>query len=95
MFRVLRPKGFAILQAPISKNAKENFEDFSIILPEERKKYFGQKDHVRIYGKDYKKRLESVGFKLDLYNIKKDLSIKEIKKFGSNEEEILYVCRKL
>jgi len=34
LFRVLKPEGFAILQVPISKKAKETFEDFSIILPE-------------------------------------------------------------
>ena len=77
LFRVLKPKGFAILQVPISKNAKETFEDFSITTPKGREKYFGQKDHVRIYGnEDYKKILESVGFKLDVYDIKNDLSIK-------------------
>lgn len=95
LFRVLKPGGEAILQVPISKHNKKTFEDFSIILPEEREKYFGQKDHVRIYGKDYKKRLESVGFKVDLCDIKMFLSIKEIKKCGLNEEEILYLCRKL
>jgi ubiquinone/menaquinone biosynthesis C-methylase UbiE len=94
LFRVLKPEGFAILQVPISKNAKETFEDFSITSPEEREKYFGQKDHVRIYGKDYKRRLENIGFKLDLYDILKDLSIKEIKIFGLNQEEILYICQK-
>ena len=41
LLRVLRPEGFAILQVPISKNAKETFEDFSITSPEEREKYFG------------------------------------------------------
>jgi len=94
LFRVLRPKGFAILQVPISKYNKETFEDFSITSPEERKKYFGQKDHVRIYGKDYKERLESVGFKVNLYDIKNDLSIKDIKKYGLNEEEILYIGKR-
>ena len=94
IFRVLRPGGKAILQVPISKYNKETFEDFSIILPEEREKYFGQKDHVRIYGKDYKKRLESVGFKVELYDIKKNLSIQDIKKYGLNEEEILYIVHK-
>jgi len=94
LFRVLRPKGFAILQVQISKKAKETFEDFSITSPEERKIYFGQKDHVRIYGKDYKKRLESIGFKVELYDIKKDLSIQDIKKYGLNEEEILYLGKK-
>ena len=94
LFRVLRPKGFTILQVPISKKAKETFEDFSITTPEGREKYFGQKDHVRIYGKDYRKRLEDVGFKLNLYDIKNDLSIKNIKKYGLNKEEILYIGKK-
>lgn len=92
--RVLKPEGFAILQVPISKNAKETFEDFSITTPEEREKYFGQKDHVRIYGKDYKNRLENVGFKVEIYDIKKDLNIKQIKKYGLNEEETLYIGKK-
>jgi len=80
LFRVLKPSGEAILQVPISKNAKETFEDFSITSPEEREKYFGQKDHVRIYGKNYKNRLENVDFKVELYDIKKDMSIQDIKK---------------
>ena len=69
-------------------------ENFSITTPGEREKYFGQKDHFRIYGKDYKERLESIGFKLDLYNIKNDLNIKEIKRLGLNQEEILYGFQK-
>jgi len=94
LFRVLRPEGFAILQVPISKKAKETFEDFSITSPEERERYFGQKDHVRIYGQDYKNRLESIGFKVELYDIKKDLSIQDIKKHGFKESEILYIGHK-
>ena len=95
LFRILKQKGMAILQVPISKKAKETFEDFSITFPKEREKYFGQKDHVRIYGKDYKERLEGAGFKVVLYNIKDELNIKNIRKHGFNENEILYVCRKL
>lgn len=94
LFRVLKPGGEAILQVPISKYNKETFEDSSVTTQEEREKYFGQRDHVRIYGKDYKKRLEDVGFKVNLYDIKKDLNIKEIKKLGLNEEENLYIGNK-
>lgn len=68
------------LQVPISKYNKEIFEDFTIVSPREREKYFGERDHVRIYGKDYKKRLESVGCKVDLFDIKMALSIQDIKK---------------
>ena len=60
LFRVLKPEGFAILQVPISKKAKETFEDFSITSPEERERYFGQEDHIRIDGKDFKKKLKNV-----------------------------------
>ena len=41
LFKVLKPKGIAILQVPIFKKAKETFEDFSIATPEKREKYFG------------------------------------------------------
>lgn len=54
LFRVLKLGGEVILQVPISKYNKETFEEFSIILQGEREKYFGQKDHVRVYGKDKK-----------------------------------------
>jgi len=96
LFRALKPKGIAILQVPISKVLKQTFEDFSIKTPEEREKYFGQKDHVRIYGsEDYRNRLEGVGFKVELYDVKKDLNIKNIIKYGLNKNEILYICWKL
>jgi len=94
LFRVLKPGGEAILQVPISKYNKKTFENSKIILPKEREKYFGQKNHVRIYGKDYKKRLESVGFKVDLFDIKMALSIQDIKKYGLNKEEIFYIAHK-
>ena len=95
LFRVLKYGGWAILQVPISKLIEKTFENFSITSPEEREQYFGQSDHVRIYGIDYKERLENIGFKVDLYDIKKDLKIKKCKKYGLNEKEILYIGRKI
>ena len=95
LFRVLKPDGEAILQVPIFRTTIKTFEDFSIVLSEEREKYFGQKDHLRIYGKDYKEKLEGEGFKVKLYDIKDELNTKNIRKHGFNENEILYVCRKL
>jgi predicted SAM-dependent methyltransferase len=94
LFRVLKPDGEAILQVPISEYNKETFEDFSITTPEEKEKSFGQKDHVRIYGKDYQKRLENAGFKVKLYDIKRDLNIRDIEKCGINKKEILYIGKK-
>jgi len=95
LFRVLKTNGEAILQVPISKYSKETLEDSSIITLEEREKIFGQKDHVRIYGKDYQKRLENAGFVVNLYDIKKDLNIRNTEKYGLNKEEILYIGKKI
>jgi len=94
LFRVLKPGGEAILQAPISKYSKKTFEDFSIVFSREREKYFGQRDHVKIYGKNYKNRLKNVGFKLGLYDINKFLSTQDIRKFGLNKEDVLYAIQK-
>ena len=48
LFRVLRPEYFVILHVLISKNTKETLRDFITAPLEERKRYFSQKDHVRI-----------------------------------------------
>lgn len=87
--RVLKEGGFAILQVPISKSSQNTYEDFSITSPDERRKAFGQFDHVRIYGLDYKNRLENCGFKVELINISD-----KYKKYGLNKEENLYICYK-
>ena len=49
LFRVLRLKDFTILQVPISKKAKETFEEFTITSPEERERYFGQRKTMLEY----------------------------------------------
>lgn len=60
MFRVLRPGGALIVMVPTY--GEVTYEDFSITDPEERRKHFGQVDHVRKYGHDILGRLESCGF---------------------------------
>ena len=65
ILRVLKPGGWAILQVPFFEPVPEQtFEDPSITSNSERFKMYGQKDHLRLYGKDYKKRLESWGFQV-------------------------------
>ena len=72
LYRVLNSNGEAILQVPISKNSDTTFEDFSVTDSKERVAVFGQFDHLRIYGKDYSDRLNSVGFKVERINISKE-----------------------
>lgn len=59
-FRVLAPGGWAVLNVPIS--ADRTVEDPSVVDPAERERRFGQRDHVRRYGPDYRQRLQEAGF---------------------------------
>jgi predicted SAM-dependent methyltransferase len=92
IFRVLKPDGWAILQVPILR--EKTFEDPTITNPEERGKVFGQRDHVRIYGLDYKDRLESVGFIVKVDDYVKKLGHDAIKKYGLIKDENIYLCSK-
>lgn len=96
LFRVLKPGGWAILQVPISGVLKETFEDFSVTSPYAREKVFGQKDHVRIYGKDYTDRLTSAGFKVTEFHWETDPGFggEEENKFVLYKKEIVYFCGK-
>ena len=61
-WRVLKIGGWAVLQVPIVSDV--TFEDPSVTGPKERERLFGQRDHVRRYGPDYRDRLVDVGFSM-------------------------------
>lgn len=60
--RILRNGGFCIFTVPQKDNLTITYEDASITDPEERKKAFGQSDHLRIYGNDFADILKEYGF---------------------------------
>jgi len=92
--RVLKPNGWAILQVPLDPNLDKTFEDPSVTSPEERKRVFGQKDHVRIYGKDYKDRLEEAGFDVKVDNFVEELNEETVDKYGLRRDHNVYFCSK-
>lgn len=94
LYRVLKPKGMAILQIPQDLNLDKTYEDFSITSKEERAKHFGQYDHVRIYGRDYFDKLRTIGFTVDEVDYSKKLNPEMVKKYCLTEGEILPVCYK-
>jgi SAM-dependent methyltransferase len=94
-YRVLKPGGWGILQVPLVLDLSETFEDFTVVTPEERLKVFGQDDHVRVYAKvDYIKRLASVGFKVETFNIAKKYGINEAIRHGLSQDDNLYIVYK-
>lgn len=94
IYRMLKPNGWAILQVPIEYDRAETYEDPTIISEANRLKAFHQKDHVRIYGTDYKKRLQHAGFKVKTDKYASSLSAKDVKRYVLDNDEIIYFCTK-
>ena len=94
LYRVLNKNGTAILQVPINQKSSKTFEDSSIVDKKERIEKFGQYDHIRLYGLDYFKKLESFGFKFDPLKYSKEFTESEIIKYGLIKDEIIPVCKK-
>lgn len=94
LYRVLKKGGTGIFQVPIDMKREKTFQDDSITDKLERNKIFGQYDHVRVYGKDYFKKLEYTGFKVQQIDYSKKFSDKEILKFSIIRGEIIPVCTK-
>lgn len=67
--RILSPGGIALLMVPIVEGWSATLEESDLAQPitsvEERIQYFGQYDHVRFYGRDFRERIRSVGFDLE------------------------------
>ena len=78
----------------IDYNNKVTYEDSSITDPKERETHFWQKDHVRLYGLDYPKRLEKAGFKVDVFDPKNALGEIDYEKLRLNSSELIFIARK-
>ena len=94
LHRVLKPDGFAILQSPVNRNLATTYEDPSITSPADRKRVFGQEDHVRIYGLDYKDRLEECGFNVNADPFVQQLGPERIQQYVLPANEPIYYCTK-
>jgi len=94
LYRILKPKGMAILQIPQDLSREKTFEDNTITDAKERAKIFGQYDHLRIYGRDYFDKLRSVGFVVIEENYTKKISSELIDKYRLIKGEIIPVCFK-
>jgi ubiquinone/menaquinone biosynthesis C-methylase UbiE len=96
LYRVLKPNGWAILQVPILRD--KTFENPSIKTREQRLKYFGQEDHVRIYGLDFKERLTELGFKVEVENLREQIPPKSVNRYRltttDNSLGSVYLCTK-
>ena len=81
MRRALAPGGVLLLIVPGDFDTDATYEDWSIVSPEGRHDAFGQWDHVRVYGRDARARVE-----------RQPWSVDEIGD-GLEATERLYICR--
>jgi hypothetical protein len=90
----MKPGGWGIFQVPLDKSKTETFEDKSIITPKEREINYWQKDHLRLFGLDYKDKLASVGFKVTVDDFVNNLKPELIERYRLPEGEMIYLCKK-
>ena len=90
----MAPGGWGIFQVPQDLSREKTFEDDSITDPEERKKVFGQYDHLRVYGWDYFDILAEAGFEVEAVDYTKSMSEEDVDRFRLAPGERIPLVRK-
>ena len=89
--RILKNDGVFVCSVPIIEAWDETYENDAVTSDEDRRLHFGQSDHVRYYGKDFRDRVASGGFVLeDEFTAKGDDVVKHALLCG----EKIFVFRK-
>lgn len=91
--RVMKKNGKWIFSFPVCTDM-DTFENPRITSPEDRLKYYGQEDHVRLYGRDFKERFEGYGLKLRVFRPFEEFGRDDIDKYGFIEDDITIVAEK-
>ena len=94
LYRVMKPGGWGVFQVPQDLNREKTFEDPSITDKDERRKVFGQYDHVRIYGRDYFDILKAAGFRVHPIDYTKDMDPADTDRFRLAQGEIIPLVEK-
>jgi SAM-dependent methyltransferase len=88
LFRILKPNGAMIAMVPIIEGWDTTYEDATIVDPREREVHFGQDDHVRFYGRDFRDRVRSAGFELREYTAEGA----DVVRYALSRGEKIFVC---
>ena len=90
MFRILRSGGSLFTMVPIVEGWDATYENPSITSTQERELHFGQGDHIRYYGRDFRARLREAGFSIEEITANEP----DVTKYGLQRGEKLFVCTK-
>ena len=94
LYRIMKPGGWGIFQVPLDTAREKTYEDKSITSPEQRELHFWQKDHLRLFGLDYKDKLAAAGFKVKADDFVNTLTPELVDRYRLPAGEIIYFCEK-
>lgn len=94
LYRVLKPGGWAIIQSRLEKKLHATFEFPDNATPEYRAYVSGSKNHFRVYGRDYRQKLEAIGFQVTVDDFAGKMAVELVKKYSIHSNEDIYLCRK-
>ena len=95
LLRVLKPGGWAMLQVPIARSLEVTLEDSTTSSEQEREKMFGQRDHVRMFGRDYADRLTDAGFDVKLFHWSEESGYGgSLNQHALIRDEVLHIAKK-
>jgi len=95
LYRITKHGGKGILMAPISTAIESTIENLpEVKTDEDRWKYYGQNDHVRLYArKEFVERIAQSGFEIEMYDVN-NFGKSFLKKNGMKETTVLYIVKK-
>lgn len=91
IYRILKPGGIFIASIPIIEGWKYTYENEAVSSPAERVLHFGQYDHVRYYGADFRDRVHIAGFRTENEITSEG---EDVIRFGLLRGEKVFVFRK-
>lgn len=93
--RVLKNDGLAIIMT-VQNHQAPTLENPELTSPEERLRYYGESDLLRLHGSDFAERLSAQGFQVKPLDYRLTFSESEQQRMGLGDgaREVLYLCRK-
>lgn len=89
IFRVLTNRGLCLLMVPIVEGWSATYEN-PAVASDERTLHFGQADHLRYYGADFRERVRRAAFELSEFTAEEP----DVGRFGLWRGEKVFVARK-
>lgn len=88
--RILKPGGSAVLLFPIVEGWDRTYENSLHVSESARTTYYGQFDHVRMYGRDARTRITDAGFRITEFTAEAE----DVARYGLSRGEKVFIAVK-